>query len=226
MLVVLPTRVRRLLALELLFGRRAISLSSFSLRLLGDLVAWLYKPLHFRRHQVRILPFGLLQRPLRVYHVLGLGAVSIWGAFKLQEWSKRPRAKMRALRVAMEAATSYESFHEAAEALEALDESRARMKRTFNERYDSDLIRGRVEYLKKIQERGDAYELMFVLRSDLLRNAGNMADAMVSIQVCLVLHLSLLHVSNHPATRSFARHAPLVRLFSRRPACPHPSANT
>ena len=34
-----------------------------------------------------------------------------------------------------------------------------------------------MEYLRRIRERGDPYELMFVIRADLIRNMGNIADA-------------------------------------------------
>ena len=174
--LLVPRPLRRLVALELLFGRRAISLSGHSFRLLADLLAWLYKPVHARLH---ILPFG---RPVRVYHGLVVLCLSGLAARRLTNWAKQPRAKMKSLRKAMEAARSYEEWHQAAEALERLDESRKRMKETFNDMYDADLIRGRVEYLRKIKARGDPYELMFVLRSDLIRNAGNIADATTSIQ--------------------------------------------
>lgn len=174
---VLPLPFRRILALELLFGRRALSLSSHSLRLLSDALAWLYKPVGRRS-----MTASVSGRRLRMYHVLLVGALSAFGARWLHNRSKQPRKRMKKLRAAMDAATSYEEWHKAAEALEALDESQLRVKRNFNAMYDADLIRGRVEYLKKIQARGDPYELMFVLRSDLIRNAGNIADATTSIQ--------------------------------------------
>lgn len=171
---VLP--LRRLVALELLFGRRAISLSSHSMRLLRDLLAWLYKPVG--RRSLPLLPGSRL----RTYHLLSAGVLSVIGGRWLHTWAKRPWKKMRLLRAAMDRAESYEAWHEAAEALEALDVGRQMKRKAFNELYDADLIKGRTEYLKKIQARGDPYELMFVLRSDLIRNAGNIADATTSIQ--------------------------------------------
>lgn len=44
--------------------------------------------------------------------------------------------------------------------------------------YDRSLIRERMNHLKKLREKGDVYELMFSVRSDLLRNMGNISDAM------------------------------------------------
>ena len=174
--LVIPRPLRRLVALELLFGRRAISLSSHSLRVLFDLLAWLYKPVG--RRSLLLLPGSRL----RTYHLLSALSLSVLAGRWLHTWAKQPRKKMRELRAMMDGADSYEAWHEAAEALEALDESRQIKRKAFDELYDADLIKGRVEYLKKIQARGDPYELLFVLRSDLIRNAGNIADATTSIQ--------------------------------------------
>lgn len=172
----IPLPLRRLVALELLFGRRAISLSSHSLRLIWDLLAWLYKPVG--RRSLLLLPGSRL----RTYHLLSAGAISFFAGRWLHTWVKQPRKKMRELRAMMDRAESYEAWHKAAEALEALDVRQQIKRKSFDELYDADLIKGRVEYLKKIQARGDPYELMFVLRSDLIRNAGNIADATTAIQ--------------------------------------------
>ena len=136
-LIPLPRHLRRLLALELLFGRRAISLSAHSVRLLSDLLAWLYKPVQLRRRRLYFLP----SQPLRAYQAISLAAISVMWARWLHKWLKRPRAKMRGLKLAMDAAASYEEWHRAAEALEALENRQ--IKSNFNTMYDVDLIKGR-----------------------------------------------------------------------------------
>lgn len=170
----LPYGLKRMIALELLVGRRVHSMALEMYKRLADIIAWLYKPLNPRN-----MAFPLILR--RWHGVLGAGIAVVTARFlwnlHLDSTSGR-RAKRRALYRSMNTATRYHEWKKSAMELEGMEERRmASLRALQNSLYDIDLIRGRVEYLRRIRERGDPYELMFVIRADLIRNMGNIADA-------------------------------------------------
>jgi TAG lipase/steryl ester hydrolase/phospholipase A2/LPA acyltransferase len=179
---IIPLSLRRILAVELLYGRRLVYISLELYKRIFDATAWMYKPMRLNRRRLSVLG-----RPFRRYHGVAAVLVAFLVARSLRnlymDSISGKRARKRVLKQVMDEAASYEQWHEAAKEFETIEnKGQGGMKSTFNSMYDVDLIRGRVEYLKKIQARGDILELMYVLRSDLLRNAGNIADATTLIQ--------------------------------------------
>ena len=88
-------------------------------------------------------------------------------------------AKRAALLAAMGAATTYEAWSLAATRLDALDgldprDAAARWARETS-LYDRRLLKSRTAHLRAVRAGGDVPEMAFALRTDLLRNLGNMA---------------------------------------------------
>ncbi|KAI8105434.1 hypothetical protein M9434_000020 [Picochlorum sp. BPE23] len=167
---------RNMIAFHLLMGRRVQSLASELVRRLLDCVAWLNKPLSLVGPRVKL---GVALKHWHAVMGLFLGGVSVHFMVRMYLDSKSGRrGRRRLLQQKMMEAETYEDWKRCASALEKVDEKRiAAVEKLQNQLYDIDLIQGRVEYLRRIRERGDPYELMFVVRADLIRNMGNIADA-------------------------------------------------
>jgi predicted acylesterase/phospholipase RssA len=77
---------------------------------------------------------------------------------------------------ALESATCYAQWREAAEALDRLDRHDAWRQEEASEDYDYRLIGSRVELLRRLRRQGDHDQLVFRLREELHGNLGNMAN--------------------------------------------------
>ena len=185
-ILALPSGVRRMVALELLVGRRVYSLAlEISKRLMG-LLAWLYKPITvggmFGSSRTRVLTWMIVSSPIRRWQGVVVAALASLAAQWIRtmyiDSKSGRRLKRKQLCHDMHSARLYHEWKRAAMDLQNMDEKRVLYLRALQSTlYDMDLINGRVDYLKRIRERGDPYELMFVVRSDLIRNVGNIADA-------------------------------------------------
>jgi len=85
--------------------------------------------------------------------------------------------QIRALRAKMAEATNYREWREYARQLDRQDPNRlgGRCSIDDGKLYDKKLLRRKLAHLKHIRETGNARELMFNLRSDLVRNVANIA---------------------------------------------------
>ena len=89
------------------------------------------------------------------------------------------------LKRAMEQASSFEEWSVAASKLDQVEgmspeEKKARWKRD-TKLYDRRLVEERLRHLRAVRKGGKTADMMFAVRSDLLRNLGNMANRYVFV---------------------------------------------
>ncbi|KAL4441473.1 hypothetical protein ABPG77_001977 [Micractinium sp. CCAP 211/92] len=178
-LLVLGAPLRLAIAANLWAGRSLKHIAAEVARRLLELAGWLAGRVP---HRGRLRGFERAYFPLRRWHV-ALGAVLAakavqWAAQWWAECSSGVRARRKQLQRRMQAAGSYEEWAEAAEELEGLrgmdKKSRWLLEARF---YDSRLLQERLQYLRRVRQGGDVFEVMFAVRSDLLRNLGNMTSS-------------------------------------------------
>ncbi|MEJ8567131.1 DUF3336 domain-containing protein [Elongatibacter sediminis] len=85
-------------------------------------------------------------------------------------------SESRQQRQALEQATDYDEWREAAEALDRLDRHGDWRREEESTDYDYRLIRSRVRLLRRLRRQGDHDQLVFRLREELHGNLGNMAN--------------------------------------------------
>ncbi len=95
------------------------------------------------------------------------------------------------LKRAMEQASSFEEWSVAASKLDQMDgmspeEKKARWKRD-TKLYDRRLVEERLRHLRAVRKGGKIADMMFAVRSDLLRNLGNMANRYVFVSTMEIL---------------------------------------
>lgn len=169
--------VRLAIAANVFMGRSLRSLAYELAHRLRELVGWLAGRLRLRR----LAAFERRYFQVRRWHAaaLGLAAVNLgWAAARA--WRERTSgrtAQRRRLARAMATAPSYGDWFEAASAMEALSDRGPAQQEALEARlYNRRLVQQRLRHLRAVRERGDVGEMMFALRSDLLRNLGNMAS--------------------------------------------------
>jgi TAG lipase/steryl ester hydrolase/phospholipase A2/LPA acyltransferase len=182
-LALLTLPARRALALALLAGRSWQSLAR-------ALVAAAFAAAG--RAAAPVTTPWLRSRPgsaavLRRWHVALVAAVAgYYGRRALAEATDRARGdygRRKALRADMHEAATYADWSLAATKLDCADGTSpaAALARWRAETrvYDRRLLTSRLDHLRSVRARGDTAEMMFALRTDLLRNLGNMASAAV-----------------------------------------------
>ena len=167
------------IATRLLLGRTLRSIAYELLKRLNDLMGWLLSPIRHRR----LVRFERQYFMVRRWHAVALATMTA-GLFRLllREWRDHTSgrsAQRRQLISIMEHARSYKEWITAARALEALQGPPR--PEALDQLYDRRLIQQRLAYLQSVRRNkgGDAAELAFALRSDLLRNLGNVASPAV-----------------------------------------------
>jgi len=77
----------------------------------------------------------------------------------------------------MRAAASYQEWRELAQQLDQLDANRLGGRCSFEEEklYDKKLLEQKLQHMQQVREGGNIREIMFNLRSDLIRNVANIA---------------------------------------------------
>lgn len=171
--------VRLAIAANVFLGRSIRSLVRDVLRRLRDLLRWLGGRLRIRR----LAPFELQYFQIKRWHAAAVALVGLHaGSIALRAWndyiSGRTAQRQRLLAV-MASASAYETWFNAAADLEELSPAVDPIKQEEIEGrlYDRRLLQQRLRHLQVVRERGDPVEMMFALRSDLLRNLGNMASS-------------------------------------------------
>lgn len=171
-------RARLTIATNLLMGRTLRSIAYEILKRLNDLVGWLLSPVRHRR----LVRFERRYFTVRRWHAVAVTAMTAAiFRFLIREWKEHTSgrsAQRRHLVSIMENAQSYEEWVTAARSLEVLQGPK---RDVLDQLYDRQLIQQRLAYLQSVrQAKGqDAAELAFALRSDLLRNLGNVASPAV-----------------------------------------------
>jgi TAG lipase/steryl ester hydrolase/phospholipase A2/LPA acyltransferase len=102
----------------------------------------------------------------------------------LRKWQERFDERLKAIRHTqerMKAANSYQEWREFAQQLDRLGHARGggssgRIKENL---YDRRLLQQKLSHLQKVREHGSVKEMMFALRSDLIRNIANIAKRWV-----------------------------------------------
>ena len=179
--------MRFAIAINVFLGRSLRSLASEIARRLKDLIGWSFGRLHLRR----FAPFERHYFLLRRWHVAAAGAIILQITYlairQWKEYTSGRTAQRRRLKTTMLHAPDYISWHEAASQLERLSGRNPIKQSELEGRlYDRNLVQQRIRHLGTVRQRGDVAEMMFALRSDLLRNLGNMASSN--------LHETLIHV--------------------------------
>jgi hypothetical protein len=104
----------------------------------------------------------------------------------VRRWRERFDARaqqVRRLRERMRNATSYREWRELATQLDEADADRLGGRCSFEEQrlYDKKLLLQKLEHLQRVREGGNIREVMFNLRSDLIRNVANVAKRCVCV---------------------------------------------
>ena len=145
-------------------------------------------PTPWTRMALPLGPFGrtslLLLRKVKRWQVLLGSAVAAWVAVHSlrsvadTERVEHRRAK-RKLAKAVEEAETYSDWVLAKMALEKHEGANGDVSTTWSKEtpmYDKELLKARFAHLLKIREQGDVAEMVYALRTDMLRNLGNMSN--------------------------------------------------
>ena len=84
--------------------------------------------------------------------------------------------KLRELETAMDQATNYAEWRDAAESHDQLTGALEWMGETESDNYDWRLLKSRTELLRRLRRKGDISRLVFYLHEELHGNLGNMAN--------------------------------------------------
>jgi hypothetical protein len=110
------------------------------------------------------------------------GVFVAWGVISslVRRWRERfdTRAQqIRHLQERLRAATTYQEWRELAQQLDLLDANRLGGRCAFDEGklYDKKLLEQKLQHLEQVRAGGNIREMMFNLRSDLIRNVANIA---------------------------------------------------
>ena len=147
--------------------------------------------------------------------VAGLSAQAIYFSVRqYKELTSGRAAQRQALKKALLAATDYATWSDAATKLEAASGRDPRRQAELAGRlYDRQLLQQRLHHLKTVRERGgEPIEMMFALRSDLLRNLGNMAST--------ALHETILQVPTFPIREYIDEVRTQLKAIASSPAAP------
>jgi len=170
--------VRLALAANVFLGRSVRSLAYDVLRRLKDLIGWLFGRMPIRRFAVFERRYFLLRRWHAAALAAGIANIGYIAVLQWREHTSGRSAQRRAHQKAMLAAPDYPAWLNAAAQLELLSGRNAAKQQNLEDQlYDRRLLQLRLRHLRAVRERGDLVEIMFALRSDLIRNLGNMASS-------------------------------------------------
>ena len=170
--------VRLAIAANVFLGRSVRSLAYDVLRRLKDALGWLFGRMPIRRFAGFERRYFLLRR----WHAAALAAAVVnIGYIAVVQWKEHTSgrsAQRRALQKALQSAPDYTAWFEASAQLELLSgRNPIKQQELEDQLYDRRLLQIRLRHLRVVRERGDLVEMMFALRSDLIRNLGNMASS-------------------------------------------------
>jgi len=170
--------VRLALAANVFLGRSVRSLAYDVLRRLKDLIGWLFGRMPIRRFAGFEHRYFLLRRWHAAALAAGIANIVYFVNLQWKEHTSGRSAQRRAHQKAMLAAPDYPTWYNSAAQLELLSGRNAANQQNLEDRfYDRRLLQLRLRHLRAVRERGDLVEMMFALRSDLIRNLGNMASS-------------------------------------------------
>ena len=171
--------VRLVIAANVFLGRSIRSLVRDILRRLRDILRWLGGRWRIRR----LADFERQYFQIKRWHAAGIALIGVYaGSFAVRAWNdyiSGRTAQRKRLYAVMASATDYQTWFNATAELEKLTPGHDSVQQADIEGrlYDRRLLQQRSQHLQAVRERGDPVEMMFALRSDLLRNLGNMANA-------------------------------------------------
>lgn len=170
--------VRLAIAANVFLGRSVRSLAYDILRRLKDALGWLFGRMPIRRFARFERRYFLLRRWHAAALAAGIANIGYIAVLQWKEHTSGRSAQRRAHQKAMLAAPDYPAWFSAAAQLELLSGRNAAKQQNLEDRlYDRRLLQLRLRHLRAVRERGDPVEMMFALRSDLIRNLGNMASS-------------------------------------------------
>jgi TAG lipase / steryl ester hydrolase / phospholipase A2 / LPA acyltransferase len=179
--------VRLAIAANVFLGRSVRSLAYDILRRLKDLLGWLFGRMPIRRFSGFERRYFLLRRWHAAALAAGVANIGYLAVCQWREHTSGRSAQRRALQKELLTAPNYSAWFNAAAQLERLSgRNPTKQQELEDQLYDRRLLQVRLRHLRAVRERGDLVEMMFALRSDLIRNLGNMASSK--------LHETLLRV--------------------------------
>lgn len=177
-LLVAGAPLRIAVAANLWVGRSLKSIAAEILRRILELFGWLFGKVDYKG----LRGFERAYFSLRRWHV-ALGTLVATKAVQLAvrrwlEYISGERQRRKELQQRKQEAAHYTQWAKAAEELETLRGLDANARRQMETRfYDRRLLQERLQYLRRVRQNGDVNEVMFAVRSDLIRNLGNMTNS-------------------------------------------------
>ncbi|WIA29719.1 hypothetical protein OEZ86_012199 [Tetradesmus obliquus] len=164
-------------------GRSFLKLTSFSQTLVLRLVGWLGAPAFSQSRARWIRRWSYVPLDVRKWHVVIAMAMTASLVNSLvrrwQESCDERLRQIRAIQARMAAASSYSEWREFAQQLDAMGHCRGGdvSGKIRENLYDRKLLQQKLAHLQSVREHGNGRDMMFALRTDLIRNIANVAKS-------------------------------------------------
>lgn len=173
----------RVIAFYVWGGKSVYRLSSFLQRLVLKVIGWLSGPAFPRSNWLRQWGRYYLAVDFRRWHVGVAAIVAVTLVSKaIQKWREHFDEKLRLmtqLREKMKQVSSYAEWQSLAHQLDKLGNAEKLKDGRMNSEklFDRQLLQGKLSHLRRVRHMGNVREIMFALRTDLLRNVANIAKS-------------------------------------------------
>eukprot|EP00878_Enallax_costatus_P014363 GHUV01015023.1.p1 GENE.GHUV01015023.1~~GHUV01015023.1.p1 ORF type:complete len:539 (+),score=116.66 GHUV01015023.1:555-2171(+) len=179
----LSAPIARVLAFYIWAGRSFVKLCSWSERVLLKLLGWLASPAFPHSRWLRRWARQYVPLDVRKWHVVvaTVFTASLVNSL-IRKWQESFDERLRQLRYIqqrMKSASSYAEWREFAQQLDKMGHPRGGdySGKIRENLYDRKLLQQKLQHLQSTREKGNVKEMMFGLRTDLIRNIANIAKS-------------------------------------------------